>query len=166
MRSLTTVISILVTLGAMPAPGQVSVLTHHNDNTRIGANLQETVLTVANVNNANFGKLAFRLVDGDIYAQPLIVSVKGPDGKAKSVAIVATENNSVYAFDADNVTQNSNAQLWQTNLAPAISYSQLYKDIGFGGCSDTTLQIGITSTPAVMLTSNRADPQRSRLRDC
>ena len=57
MRSLTTVISILVTLGAIPAPGQVSVLTHHNDNTRIGANLQETVLTVANVNNANFGKL-------------------------------------------------------------------------------------------------------------
>ena len=158
MRSLTTVISILVTLGAIPAPGQVSVLTHHNDNTRIGANLQETVLTVANVNNANFGKLAFRLVDGDIYAQPLIVSVKGPDGKAKSVAIVATENNSVYAFDADNVTQNSNAQLWQTNLAPAISYSQLYKDIGFGGCSDTTLQIGITSTPAVMLTSNQPTP--------
>lgn len=90
MRSLTTGISILVTLGAMSAPGQVSVLTQHHDNTRIGANLQKTVLTVANVNAANFEKLAFRLVDGDIYAQPLIVSIKGPDGKAKSLAIVAT----------------------------------------------------------------------------
>jgi hypothetical protein len=155
MRTIAHITWILVTLCVVPVRAQVSVLTQHNDNTRTGANLQETTLTVANLNNANFGKLAFRLVDGDIYAQPLIVSgAKGPAGDSKTMAIVATENNSVYAFDADNVNQASNAQLWRTNLAPAIDYHDLYGAIGAPFCTDITTQIGITSTPAIMLTSN------------
>jgi len=156
MRTIAHITWILVTLCVVPVRAQVSVLTQHNDNTRTGANLQETTLTVANLNNANFGKLAFRLVDGDIYAQPLIVSgAKGPAGDSKTMAIVATENNSVYAFDADNVNQASNAQLWRTNLAPAIDYHDLYGAIGAPFCTDITTQIGITSTPAIMLTSNQ-----------
>jgi hypothetical protein len=152
VRRIVTSTWILVILCVVPARPQVSVLTQHNDNTRTGANLQEATLTVATITNANFGKLAFRLVDGDIYAQPLIVSgAKGPAGDAKTIAIVATENNSVYAFDADNVTQASNAQLWQTNLAPAIDYHDLYGAIGSPFCTDITTQIGITSTPAIML---------------
>jgi hypothetical protein len=109
-----------------PACGQVSVLTHHNDNARSGANLAETTLTVSKITRESFGKLAYRIVDGNIYAQPLIVSgAKGSDGGTKPIAIVATESNSVYAFDADNVDQNSNAQLWKKNLGPAIDYHDL-----------------------------------------
>jgi outer membrane protein assembly factor BamB len=155
MRTTAKTTWILAALCVVPVRAQVSVLTQHNDNTRVGANLQETTLTVANVNKANFGKLAFRLVDGDIYAQPLIVSdAKGPAGDSKTMAIVATENNSVYAFDADNVVQASNAQLWRTNLAPAIDYHDLYGAIGAPFCTDITTQIGITSTPAIILTGN------------
>ncbi len=155
MQTMANVIWILAALCVVPVRAQVSVLTQHNNNARTGANLQETTLTVANLNNANFGKLAFRLVDGDIYAQPLIVSgAKGPAGDSKTIAIVATENNSVYAFDADNVNQASNAQLWRTNLAPAIDYHDLYGSIGAPFCTDITTQIGITSTPAIMLTGS------------
>ena len=57
-----------------PASAQVDVLTHRYDAARSGANLNETQLKKSNVNNSKFGKLAFRIVDGNIYAQPLIVS--------------------------------------------------------------------------------------------
>lgn len=144
-----------IALSAVSAHTQVSVLTHHNNNLRTGTNLQETKLTVSNVNRAGFGKLAYRIVDGNMYAQPLIVSgAKGPSGDAKNMAIVATENNSVYAFDADNVDQASNAQLWKKNFGPGIDYHDLYTAIGTPWCVDITLQIGITSTPAIMLTNN------------
>jgi hypothetical protein len=137
------------------ACGQVSVLTHHNDNARSGANLAETSLTVSKVTRSTFGKLAYRIVDGDIYAQPLIVAgAETQDGSAKTMAIVATENNSVYAFDADSVDQNSNAQLWKKNLGPAIDYHDLYNAIGAPFCTDITMQIGVTSTPVVKLTGN------------
>jgi len=135
---------------------QVDVLTQHNDNTRTGANLNEKTLTVAHINNADFGKLAYRLVDGDIYAQPLVVTnAKAGNNAAKTMAIVATENNSVYAFDAEDTNQNSTtAQIWQRNLGPAIDYHTLYNAIGAPGCSDITLQIGITSTPAIALSTS------------
>lgn len=134
---------------------QVSVLTHHNDNSRTGANLAEQQLTVSNVTNATFGKLAYRVVDGNIYAQPLIISTaKAPSGDTRNLAIVATENNSVYAFDAEDVNPGSNAPLWYRHLDPAIDYQVLYNAIGAPGCTDMTLQIGITSTPAVMLAGN------------
>ena len=65
------------------------VPTQHNNSARTGANLNETTLTVAHINNNEFGKLAYRIVDGDIYAQPLIVTnVKGPNGNTKNMAIV------------------------------------------------------------------------------
>src|SRR5215469_9872831 len=99
---------ILLVLVDMPLRGQVNILTQHNNNGRTGANLNETTLTVANVNKQKFGKLAYRTVDGNIYAQPLIVShAKVRNGSVANVAIVATENNSVYAFDADDTNQSS-----------------------------------------------------------
>jgi hypothetical protein len=150
---------VLIAFLAAPALGQVSVLTQHNDPTRTGANLQETTLTVSNVNNAHFGKLAYRLVDGNIYAQPLIVAqakVASRPGPV-DIAIVATENNSVYAFDAGDVDQNSTtAQLWQTGLGPSIASADIYAAIGAPWCTDITLQIGITGTPAVQITGNQA----------
>jgi len=139
----------------LQAQPTVDVLTQHNNNSRTGANLNEKTLTVANINNAEFGKLAFRPVDGDIYAQPLIITdAKGPNDDTKTMAIVATENNSVYSFDAEDTNQNSaTAQLWHRNLGPAIDYLTLYKAIGQPTCSDLTLQIGITSTPAIALSA-------------
>jgi hypothetical protein len=143
---------------AVSAFAQVSVLTQHNNNARTGANLEETTLKVANVTKAGFGKLAYRIVDGNIYAQPLIVSqVNIPNRTTKNIAIVATENNSVYAFDADDTNQNSTtAQVWRTSLGPALDSFALYSAIGKPMCVDITLQVGITSTPVVMMKSQPA----------
>jgi len=134
---------------------QVGVLTQHNNNARTGANLEETKLTVANVTKAGFGKLAYRTVDGNIYAQPLIVPQANIPNRGKTdIAIVATENNSVYAFDADDTNQNSTtAQLWRTSLGTALDSYALYSAIGAPYCTDITLQIGITSTPVIMMNS-------------
>src|SRR5918996_1468843 len=52
-----------------PAGAQVDVLTHRYDNARSGTNLEETQLKTSNVKNNTFGKLAFRIVDGNVYAQ-------------------------------------------------------------------------------------------------
>jgi len=57
----------------IPAAAQVDMLTQHGNNARTGANLQETILNTSNVNVAQFGKLFARSVDGQVYAQPLVV---------------------------------------------------------------------------------------------
>lgn len=152
---LTYLVAAAAFIGLLQAQPSVDVLTQHNNNARTGANLNEKTLTVAHINNAEFGKLAYRLVDGDIYAQPLIVTnTKGPNGATKTMAIVATENNSVYSFDAEDANQNSTtAQLWQRNVGQSIDYQTLYKEIGAPACSDLTLQIGITGTPAIALSA-------------
>ena len=99
------------------ASAQVNVWTHHNDNGRTGANLNETRLNASTVNVDQFGKLFSDPVDADIYAQPLVIQGVGVAGKGThNVVYVATMNNSVYAFDADS-NQGTNAQpLWQVNF--------------------------------------------------
>ena len=124
----------------------MNVLTQHNDNFRTGANLSEYVLTVSNVNTGQFGKLFSRAVDGQIYAQPLYVNGLIISNKLRNVVYVATEHNSVYAFDADDPTA-SNA-LWQVNLGPSVPIADI------DGCNDLTPEIGITSTPVIDLARN------------
>ncbi|MGA8526591.1 MAG: PQQ-binding-like beta-propeller repeat protein, partial [Candidatus Sulfotelmatobacter sp.] len=93
---------------------QVAVTTQHNDNSRTGQNLNETILNTSNVNVSSFGKLFFRTVDGQIYGQVLYVPGLTIKGGVRNVVYVATQNNSVYAFDADNPLTST--PLWQVNL--------------------------------------------------
>src|SRR3982751_4706502 len=112
-------LGLLLALAFLP-PAQVLVTTAQYDNSRTGANVGETVLTPRNVNPARFGKLFTVPVDGDIYAQPLYVPRLEIPGKGvHDVLFVATEHNSVYAFDAG---LQPAAPLWRVSfLGPGIS---------------------------------------------
>ncbi len=96
-----------------------SVLTYHNDDARDGAYLQEMTLTPQNVNSNSFGKLLSYPVDGQIYAQPLYMSELSIDGGTHDVVFVETQNNSVYAFDADATSANPTI-FWQINLGVPV----------------------------------------------
>src|SRR5260221_4739860 len=86
---------------AAPAFGQANVLTYHNDNARTGRNLNETILTRANVNPATFGKLGVYGVDGNVYAEPLYVpNVSIPGQGVHNVIFMPTQHDTDYAFDA------------------------------------------------------------------
>ena len=144
---------------------QIDVLTQRYDNARSATNLKETKLNTSNVNKASFGKLAFRIVDGNVYAQPLIVSgariaSRSEAANGTNVAIIATEHNSVYAFDTDDITpdpsgQESRKALWHTGpavLGTHVESLDLGNQIKSPGCVDLTTEIGITSTPVIQLT--------------
>lgn len=126
-----------------PPPGPpaaiASVLTYHNDNARDGLNAQETILTPANVNSTQFGTIGFLAVDGLVDAQPLYVPSLNVAGKTHNVLYVATEHDSVYAFDADTGTQ-----LWRVSL---LGSGESTSDDR--GCSQVTPEIGVTSTPVI-----------------
>ncbi len=115
------------------------VLRYHNDNYPTGWNRSETDLTPATVRSASFGLLTTLNVDGNVLAQPLIVSnFQMPDSSTRNVLIVATGHNTVYAYDAQTYEI-----LWQRNLgAPQPS--------GDVGCFDIQPEYGISSTPVIV----------------
>lgn len=134
----------------LPVFAQVNVVTYHNNNGRTGENLKETILTPVNVNPTDFGKLFTYELDGHVYAQPLVVSgVKIPGQGAHTVVFVATEHNSVYAFDAASNTGASGGLFWQVNLGPSAATPN--PDFGnrYGGFDEITPEVGITGTPVI-----------------
>jgi hypothetical protein len=105
-----------------PAFSQVDVLTHHNDKSRSGANLSELQLDTANVNSAHFGKLFEYSVDAPIFGQPLVLANLAIPGKGtRNVVFVATMNNSVYAYDADDPTVDGGQPIWRVNFNNAAA---------------------------------------------
>ena len=130
-----------------PNSQTVSVLTQHNDMNRSGWNSNETALTTSNVNNRQFG-LAFTVpVDGQVYGQPLVVGHVNIGGAYHNVVLVATVNNTVYAFDGDDGTL-----FWQQNFtAPGMRPPRNTDMTGAcsGSYTDFSGSIGIVGTPVI-----------------
>ncbi len=132
-----------------PAPANSAVLTQRGDNARTGWNEHETVLNTSNVNVARFGRRVLYPVDGKIYAQPLFVPNLIIRGITYNVVIVATEHDSVYAFDADARTPE--APLWHTSfLGNGITTISSIRDVH---CQSISPEFGITGTPVIDLAS-------------
>ena len=129
--------------GQVPVPGFLGyagdVLTYHYSMTRQGQNTLESVLTPANVNSTNFGKINFLTLDGKVDAQPLYVYRLPGRLHVQNTLFAVTEHGSAYAFDADAGTQS-----WKVStLGPAETTSDDH------GCSQITPEIGITATPVI-----------------
>lgn len=128
---------------------QVTVATQHNDNSRTGQNMAETILTPSNVKVSTFGRLFSRSLDGYVYAQPLYIpNVVLPGLGTHNVVYVATEHDTVYAWDADTNTGSNSAPLWKVSfINPAQKITAVPSSST--GCADLIPEIGITSTPAI-----------------
>jgi fibronectin type 3 domain-containing protein len=131
----------------------VDITQYHNDLYLSGDNLNETVLTPSNVNPKNFGLLFSQQVDGYVYAEPLYMSGLTINGAVHNVVFIATENDTVYAFDADS-NQGADAQpLWVrsfTNAADGITPVPWADTLS----SDIVPIIGITGTPVIDPSTN------------
>jgi len=146
-NSLVRIAVCIATIGSMAA--QVNVVTYHNDNSRSGQNLHETTLTPALVQESTFGKLFTQPVDGQIYAEPLVLAnVKISGQGTHTVVYVATENDSVYAFDGNSNTGNNANPLWHTSfINPAQGITTVpSSDYGTDAIYP---QVGITGTPVI-----------------
>ena len=123
------------------------MFTYHDDNLRTGANLSETVLTPSNVNSSSFGKLFSRPLDGIAYAAPLYVeNVSIPADGPHNVVYVATEHDSVYAFDADG---RSTTPIWKDSFIDPANGITTVPAGDTGECCDIAPEIGITGTPVI-----------------
>ena len=132
-----------LTVNAVTSSGGVNVPTWHFDNGRSGWNNKETSLSPGNVSSKTFGKLFSYLVDGYAYAEPLLMSNVTINGTTHNVLYVATEHDSVYAFDADN---GSGTPLWHVSLLQSGE-----TPITAGSIQPYQ---GVTSTPVIDPASN------------
>jgi hypothetical protein len=127
--------------------------TNRYDNARSGSNTKETVLTTANVKQATFGLLFSRAIVGGSYGQPLYVSGLTIGGVKRNVVYVATVENNLYAFDADNPAAAS--PLWEKNLGPTLKIGGAAFNPGCADMQGSGNVIGITSTPAISVPDNK-----------
>jgi hypothetical protein len=137
-------VALLVVLAFAGLAEAQRVLTSQYDNARTGANLTETKLTPRNVNVQHFGKVFTLHVDGDVYAQPLFLAGVEIPGKGRhDVLFIATEHDSVYAFDAYG---NPGTPLWRTSFLKDGFTTVPARD---ADCPFISPEIGITSTPVI-----------------
>jgi hypothetical protein len=145
------------TIGVTDLPG---VLTYHNDLSRDGVNSQEYALNTSNVASGAFGKLFTCTADGAIYAQPLWIANLTINGAKHNVVIVATQHDSVYAFDAD---ANPCQQLWHANLLDTVHGANSGEtpvpsgptgNLVGNGYGDITPEVGVTGTPVIDPSTN------------
>jgi hypothetical protein len=121
------------------AAAGTDVVTYKYDAMRTGQNLTESTLTPSNVTSATFGLLRNLMVDGLVDAQPLYLSKFTVAGASRNVVYIATEHDSVYAFDAD-----TGALIWQASLIAAGETTSDDRS-----CGQVSPEIGITSTPVI-----------------
>ncbi|MGH9377955.1 MAG: pyrrolo-quinoline quinone [Terriglobia bacterium] len=134
---------LFAVLGAPELRAQ-NVLTYHNDNARTGQNLDERILSPHNVSSSIFGKLFVIRVDGKVDAEPLYVRrLEMPHRGFESVLFVATEHDSVYAFNADTGKLFWRARLLKPGETPSDPRN----------CTQVIPEIGVTSTPVIDLKS-------------
>jgi hypothetical protein len=133
-----------------------AVLTYHNDPSRDGANVKEYALTPTTVATTTFGKLFGCGVDGALYGQPLWIKGLTIGGGVHNVIFAATENDTVYAFDADT---NPCVTYWHVNLLDTLHGGAAgekpiaWNDVG--GCGGNIYpQVGVTSTPVIATSTN------------
>jgi hypothetical protein len=140
----------LATIGVTDLAG---VFTYRNDGTRTSTNSKEYLLTPSNVNTSSFGKLFTCLVDGSVYAQPLWVSNVAIGGGIHNIVIVATQHDSVYAFDADNGSGTTCTQYWKASMLTAAygaaAGATPVPPADTQETGDIPTEIGITSTPVI-----------------
>lgn len=142
LRNLVSFTLCLMFLSFSAQAQFAGVLTMHNDNARTGQNLNETILIPSAVSNTTkFGKLGSYTVQGQVYAQPLYVP-KGTHGLTKNLVYIATEQDVVYAFDADNP---GTAPVWTANLVPT---GRSWKQCMVTNCT-VCPDVGITGTPVI-----------------
>src|SRR6185437_6784671 len=145
---------LLIVCLAFSAHADVAVLTQHNNLSHTGANLAETVLNTSNVNTNSFGLLYSRPVDDQIYTQPLIMTNVDVPGKGvHNLVIVATVNNSVYAYDADDASATEPYWTNSFNRPPNIVAPNREDMSKIGACSgdyhDFSGNCGIATTPVI-----------------
>ena len=122
------------------------VVTHHYDAARSGTNTHELTLTPGTVNSTTFGKVAEFGVDGQIDGQILYLNqVAMPGVGSKNVLYFATENDSVYAVDADSISGTTATVLWRITAHPAGETPLTTADTGCGYLNP----VGIMSTPVI-----------------
>ena len=146
LGSITSNIATLtVTTGTGGSASSIDVTTYAYDNLRTGQNTSEMTLTPANVTSSKFGKLGEFAVDGLVDGQPLLLSnLNIPGTGSKNVLYVATEHDSIYAFDADSISSTGGTALWHVS---ALLSGETTSDNR--GCGQVTPEIGITSTPVI-----------------
>lgn len=150
-------LSVVAVYGFPPATIQApvtppSIVTYQNGNSRLGQNLQETLITTTNLNATAFGKIFSYKTDGNIYAQPLYVPNVTINGSVHNVVYVVTEADGVYAFDADSATLNPNP-LWYTSLVNGNDVIPVPCLDHHAACTIYPT-IGITGTPVINLSTN------------